>query len=143
DQDAENWVVFDMDIKLDNKVQQKEDYENAIQLAESKGINVAYSNDAFELWFLLHYQFFDNQWTRYQYYQKLGEIWNCNYEKMGKQLAFCKQIYKRLKEDNQASQTDAILRAKKLKGQQLEIRLADQNPITTVHLLVTSLNEHL
>lgn len=143
DKDTENWVVFDLDIEKDNQVRLKEDYENAIQLAKSKNINVAVANDAFELWFLLHYQYFDNQWTRHEYYDKLSEFWECNYEKEGKKLDFCKGIYKRLEEDERANQDEAIKRAEKLLDAQKGIRLADKNPATTIHCLVKELNRHI
>ena len=42
------WVVFDKDDYPDN------DFNQAIQLAKSNGFRVAYSNQAFEYWFLLH-----------------------------------------------------------------------------------------
>jgi hypothetical protein len=45
------WVVFDKD---DFPAQ---DFNQAIQLAEKNGFRVAYSNQAFEYWFLLHYIF--------------------------------------------------------------------------------------
>lgn len=57
----ETWVVFDFDIKPDQLEQQKEDYNRAIELAKNHDIKVAYSNDSFELWFLLHYQHLDTQ----------------------------------------------------------------------------------
>ncbi len=141
-QEEEVWVVFDMDIQPDNAKQLKEDYENAIALAESKNIKVAYSNDAFELWFLLHYQYFDNQWTRHEYYDKLSELWVCNYEKMGKNIAFAKTIYKRLKEDENADQAQAISRAEKLLENQKDLNYAEKNPATNVHSLVEELNKH-
>ena len=142
DKDTEYWVVFDMDINP-NITAQKEDYEKAIQLAKSKGEEVAYANDAFELWVLLHYQYFDNQWDRRQYYSKLSELWNCNYEEDGKKHSFCSQIYKRLKNDNQSSQTEAIERAQKLLEIQKEIPLATQNPVTRIHILVKELNKYI
>lgn len=43
----EKWLVFDKD---DN-----EDFEDAIKLAKSKGYKVAYSNQAVEYWFILHF----------------------------------------------------------------------------------------
>ncbi len=138
----EVWVVFDMDIQRENADQIKADYENAIALAESKNIKVAYSNDAFELWFLLHYQYFDNQWTRYEYYDKLSELWACNYEKMGKNIAFAKTIYKRLEEDENANQAQAISRAEKLLENQEDVNYAEKNPATNVHSLVKELNKH-
>ncbi len=138
----EVWVVFDMDIQHDNAKRLKEDYENAIALAESKNIKVAYSNDAFELWFLLHYQYFDNQWTRYEYYEKLSKLWSCNYERAGKEVDFAKTIYKRLEEDENADQTQAIQRAEKLLEHQKDLKYAEKNPATNVHNLVEELNKH-
>jgi len=142
DKEEEVWGVFDMDIQPDNAERIKEDYENAIELALSKNIKVAYSNDAFELWFILHYQYFDNQWTRYEYYDKLSELWNCNYEKVGKNIAFAKTIYKRLEEDENADQTQAIGRANKLLENQKDLKYAEKNPSTNVHNLVEELNKH-
>lgn len=141
-QQKEIWVVFDMDIQRENADKIKADYENAIALAESENIKVAYSNDAFELWFLLHYQYFDNQWTRYEYYDKLGKLWSCNYEKVGKELSFAATIYKRLKEDGNADQIQAISRAEKLLENQKGLKYAEKNPSTNVHTLVEELNKH-
>ena len=45
---SEVWVVFDKD---DNK-----DFDEAITLAKKEGLNVAWSNESFELWLLLHFQ---------------------------------------------------------------------------------------
>lgn len=139
----EIWVVFDFDIKTDRLEQQKEDYNRAIELAKNNNIKVAYSNDAFELWFLLHYQHLDAQWTRHEYYQKLSEYWNCNYEKEGKQVEFCQKIYKQLLDDPRSNQKEAINRASRLLNDQIEQAYADQNPCTTVYQLVAELNEYL
>lgn len=139
----EIWVVFDFDIKPDQQEQQKEDYNQAIELAKKHGIKVAYSNDAFELWFLLHYQPLDAQWTRHQYYQKLSEYWGCNYEKEAKHHNFCRKIYQQLLDDSKSSQNEALSRAAKLMSAQNELAYADQNPCTTVYKLVAELNEYL
>ncbi|MEM0993249.1 MAG: RloB family protein, partial [Bacteroidota bacterium] len=51
DEDQEVWIVFDMDLKLQDDIdKQKEDYENAISTATAAGLKVAHSNDSFELW---------------------------------------------------------------------------------------------
>jgi hypothetical protein len=139
----EIWVVFDFDIKPDQVEQQKEDYNRAIELAKNHNIKVAYSNDAFELWFLLHYQSLDVQWTRHQYYQKLSEYWNCNYENEAKHSAFCRKIYQKLQDDSKANQQTAINYAENLLNSQLQIAYADQNPCTTVYQLVAELNKYL
>ena len=44
----EIWVVFDMDLNGDRKKAQREDFDNAIELAIKNDFRVAYSNDAFE-----------------------------------------------------------------------------------------------
>ena len=43
------WVVFDKDDFSDG------DFNAAIQMAQTNGFHVAYSNQAFEYWFLLHF----------------------------------------------------------------------------------------
>jgi len=139
----EVWVVFDFDIHPEQIAKQKEDYNNAIALAEKNGLKMAYSNDSFELWFLLHYQPLDTPWTRFNYYQKLGELWNCNYEKEGKKIEFCRAIYRHLTEDTTANQGEAIVRAKKLYEEHKSNNPADKNPCTTVYQLVQELNKYL
>ncbi|MGB0931227.1 MAG: RloB family protein [Chitinophagales bacterium] len=141
DQEQEVWIVFDMDVRLENVSQQKGDYENAIRLAEENEIHVAYSNDSFELWFILHYKYTDVQLKRYEYYKQLNDLWNCNYEEEGKKVVFCRNIYKLLEEDEKASITQAIANAEKLLEKQKGLRLSEQNPSTTVHRLVIKLLE--
>jgi len=134
------WCVFDFDIKLDQNGQ-KADYNNAIQLAHSKGFEVACSNDAFELWFILHYRYIDAQLTRNEYYPILNQLWQLdNYEESGKKIDFCASIYQKLENDSRASQTDAIERAKRLHDTQIDKEYADKNPYTDVYQLVEKLN---
>jgi len=137
--EKEIWVVFDMDIKEDQHSQQKEDYNRAIELALSKNIQVAYSNDSFELWFLLHYQFIDSQLKRHQYYERLSDLWQCSYEKEGKNYSFCRKIYKLLKDDERADRSQACSWAKKLLNAQEDLPYSDQNPCTTVFKLINEL----
>jgi len=137
--EKEVWVVFDMDLKEDQYSQQKEDYNRAIDLAQSNKIQVAYSNDAFELWFLLHYQYLDSKLKRHQYYEKLSEYWQCNYEKEGKNINFCRKIYTLLEEDKDADQSRASKNAEKLLTDQLHLPYSDQNPCTTVFRLIRAL----
>ena len=138
----EVWVVFDMDIRPENEALQIEDYNNAIALAQKQGFKVAYSNDAFELWFLLHYQFLENQWTRHDYYQKLSELWDGNYEATGKNFNFCQGIYKNLETDERASQANAITFAERLLETQQDKPFSERNPCTTVFELVIELNKY-
>ena len=141
--EKEIWVVFDMDIQRDNAAQLKADFDGAINLARQHEIKVAYANDAFELWFLLHYMYFENQWTRREYYQKLSNLWDLNYEKSGKSLVFCKRIYQRLMNDENADQNTAIRNARTLLEKQSTLKFSEQNPCTTIFKLVEELNNYI
>lgn len=61
------WVVFDKNsFPPDN-------YNRAVDLAEKNGFGCACSNEAFELWYLLHFVFFDTAISRDQYQVKLSK----------------------------------------------------------------------
>lgn len=53
--DYEVWCVFDADPKPDNP-KQLQNFNNAIKKAEALGYSVAYSNQAFEYWLILHFE---------------------------------------------------------------------------------------
>ena len=137
----EVWCVFDMDVNKGEK--EFADFDNAIKSGKAKGFNIAYSNDAFELWFYLHYQYTDQKNHRQFYYQALGDLWNCNYEKVGKSYEFCQNIYGRLENDKNASQEEAIKRAEKLFTTQSQLEYHLQNPVTLVYELVKLLNDNM
>lgn len=137
----EIWCVFDMDV---HKGQSEfADYDNAINKASELHYKVAYSNDAFELWFYLHYQFTDEQHHQTFYYEQLSKLWNINYEKAGKKYNFAKNIYQLIIQDTKASQKGAIKNARKLHTDQKDLPCHKQNPVTTVYLLVEMLNQNL
>lgn len=50
----ETWVVFDKD-DLDKSPGNRQNFEMAFTVANEQNINVAYSNECFELWLLLHF----------------------------------------------------------------------------------------
>jgi len=52
------WCVFDRD-RYPAK-----NFCDAINLAKDNGVKVAYSNEAFELWFVLHFQYLDTAQSR-------------------------------------------------------------------------------
>lgn len=78
------WCVFDKDDFNDN------DYNAAIQIAEVNNFGVAYSNQSFEYWFLLH--FIDHQgggMHRNSYNDKINELlkpFNVIYDGNGSKL---------------------------------------------------------
>lgn len=85
----EVWCVFDMDVKRGEA--EFSDFDNAIERAKNFGYQVAYSNDSFELWFYLHFEFTDAEHLRTFYYEELGKRLGLNYEKDGKRYDFCKK----------------------------------------------------
>ncbi|NDV60595.1 RloB family protein [Bacteroides sp. 519] len=81
----EIWCVFDRDTSHDGTITDAskmslEDlaFDESIQLAQRNGINVAWSNDAFELWILLHLEDVDPCDTqthhRTYYYNRLTDL---------------------------------------------------------------------
>ena len=58
------WVVFDKDNNTD--------FDEAISLAKKEGFNVAWSNESFELWLLLHFQDLRASIHRNDYISKLN-----------------------------------------------------------------------
>jgi hypothetical protein len=76
------WCVFDRDKEeTPAKIRKgNTDFDLSITTAESIGIKVAWSNDAFELWILLHFEDIDNSKVinieRKTYYDRLTEIFD-------------------------------------------------------------------
>lgn len=71
------WCVFDHDCQSKDDELTGIRFNAAIQLAEERGLKVAWSNDAFELWILLHLEEVDpNEETRNRtyYYDRLTQI---------------------------------------------------------------------
>ncbi|MEI5994949.1 RloB family protein [Candidatus Enterococcus mansonii] len=132
----EIWCVFDEDGK-------KDQFDQAIRLCEKKGCFAAYTNEAFELWYLLHFNDMqpDVGITRKQYCEKLTSFLPTKRAK--DRPKYCKNdetIYEKLL----ASQHTAISRAKKLLGSYpSHLQPSEQKPSTTVHLLVENLNKYL
>ena len=59
------WVVFDKDNT------QNQTFNESIDLARRNGFQVAYSNQAFELWFLLHFDYISGPLHRNHYAARL------------------------------------------------------------------------
>jgi hypothetical protein len=128
------WVVFDKD-------DFNEDFNRAISKAQKNGLKVAYSNEAFELWFLLHFSFMNSAINRSDYNNKLTK----NYSKLtgDKKYKYDKtKNVLQLIEIIKSKESDAIRNAKKLiKQYNGEASFLKKNPSTTVHLLVEDLNK--
>ena len=60
------WVVFDKD--------DFDDFNEAIEKAQNFGFNSAWTNEAFELWYYLHFEYLDTGISRSDYVDKLQKI---------------------------------------------------------------------
>ena len=120
------WVVFDRDICPSNK-EDKNDFNYALQLAKKHNISVAYSNDAFEIWILLHYQEISGSLHRSVLNKKITEH-------RGKKYSKGEDLYKEIK----PNRSIAIKRAHRLFNA-TTLPPEKANPSTTVHLLVEKL----
>ena len=121
------WCVFDRDSFP------AQNFNAAIALAKQEDIKVAYSNEAFELWYLLHFNYYDTGVPRKDYIKKLDNLLGHKYEKNSE------TIYDELEGKQQA----AIKHAKKLLKQYSPPKPECDNPSTTVHLLVEQLNRFI
>lgn len=72
------WCVYDADFNKSTSNTEKDvTYNESIPMAEKHNINVAWSNDAFELWVLLHFEevpINEQTISREYYYQRLDKI---------------------------------------------------------------------
>lgn len=124
DEDTEWWVVFDKDDHTG--------FNQAIEQAEAQGINVAYSNECFELWFILHFEFLNTAIGRNKYYEKLTALLSKKYEKN------TSDIYGLIRD----KETTAIKNAKNLEKDHSESGITSyeqMDPSTSVYKLVERL----
>jgi hypothetical protein len=119
------WCVFDLDSFPSNN------FNEALKIAKREGIKVAYSNEAFELWYLLHFHFINTPIPRTDYRQKLSRLLGHEYQKNSETM------YTEL----ESRQLNAIKNAARLLEQYSPSRPADDNPSTTVHVLVVELRK--
>ena len=123
------WAVFDKDDFVD--------FNEAIEYAKSNGVNTAWSNEAFELWYYLHFQYLDTQVGRHQYIEMLTR----EVRKVYPQFEYKKNdegMYQLLAEIG--NQEQAIKSAKALESRYVGNDYASHKPCTTVYRLVNELN---
>jgi homoserine dehydrogenase len=125
------WCVFDRDSFS------PQNYNRAFEIVKKHNdIKIAYSNQAFEVWYWLHFDYCDSDISRDQYQVKLDELLPFKYEKTSE---CSKKMYRELEN----KQSKAIQNAKTLFNKYKDIREARNNPSTTVYELVEELNERL
>ena len=120
------WCVFDRDSFP------AKNFNNALALAKKNNIKIAYSNEAFEIWYLLHFYYHDSATSRADYGNMLTARLGFQYKKNDDSMY-----------DNLiALQKTAIANAAKLLKFYAKHSPSKDNPSTTVHILVKELNKH-
>ena len=124
------WVVFDKDDFPAN------DFNQTIMFAEKNGFHVAYSNQAFEYWFLLHYNLYTGPLHRNQYEKMLSKLTGIPYVKTeGFGAVMYNLLLKR--------QPLAIKNAEIVLAEISHGNPAEEESSTTVYRLVKELNKYL
>lgn len=119
------WCVFDRDsFPVDH-------FNQALQLAQSKGIKVAYSNECFELWYVLHCSYHQAATERHMYPALLSRLLGQPYSKSSP------MIYGLLEDRMEV----AIRNAERLHKNYIPHNPCRDNPCTTVYQLVRELRK--
>ena len=127
------WIVFDRD-------EQTNSFDQIIEVfnkAKQNSLNIAFCNQCFELWYLLHFQNVTSATETKQLIKKLDKFLSSpggsKYSKKDK------SHYERLL----GCQTKALRQAQKLNYNTDSYVLAKTNPSTTVNLLVNELIKYI
>jgi hypothetical protein len=125
DANTEVWVVFDVDDDPSGQTNE------AVALCKKLGYRAIVSNECFEVWFRLHFDYFDSTIHRRALFEWMSQRFGCRYEK-NKTIP----TYLALK----GQMPSAIRNAKRLAGNYGEdIPHARRNPYTNVYELAEAL----
>lgn len=154
------WCVYDRDMENTNPADinpvRNTEFDTAIQTATAAGLNVAWSNDAFELWILLHFEVVPTGQIlhRNYIYERLTEVFRVmhpanlefqaiilhpmfNYKYAFKnKVNFLLYVLPLLKERTEFARVNATALEQHF---QANIPFHLRNPCTKVHILATQL----
>jgi hypothetical protein len=123
------FAVFDKDSFKKNQ------FNNAIHTATKKGYIPIWSNECIELWFILHFDLLVSNVTRQEYFDKLGQIFKCSYDKTANHFEML---------DSENNLKTAVKNAKKLFDKTNNFdSFADKSPCTTVFILIEKIESTL
>ena len=125
------WLVFDKD--------EFKDFNKAIEDAKKEGMNCAWSNQAFELWYVLHFQYLVTGVDRKQYIEMIEDkVRKASKSKKFKYKKNDVGFYQILQEHG--NEDFAFKNAEKLRNRHKgKVDYAAHNPRTEVDLLVDEL----
>ncbi len=123
------WCVFDCDDNKDSELQV------ALSYAKKQGYKIAFSNPAFEYWYLLHFEkrngYLKDSATAIDILKNKGYLEN--YEKSA-------DVFTKLQEKQPKAIQYAKERVEQLTKNNMDVICRDSNPVTTVYELVEFLN---
>jgi hypothetical protein len=128
----QHWVVFDKDDWTAS------DFNSAIFMAKANGFKIAYSNQAFEFWYILHFAIMQGAIHRNQYEAILSRHLGFRY---AKDSATTKKLFDILLPLQQTAISNAI-RVYDAFGEP-HSSPSNEESSTTVHKLVTELNKYI
>ncbi|MBA4257838.1 MAG: abortive phage infection protein [Chitinophaga sp.] len=121
----EVWAIYDKDDFPATR------YNSAIRLARRENIESGHSNQSFELWYILHFEFLQNALHRSDYITKLSKILQFKYKK--NDLKAVKALFEK------GNVRRAITWAKALEAMHVGSTPANSCPYTRVYVLVERL----
>lgn len=129
------WVVFDRD--------EFEDFDTAIEEGKKEGFKIAWSNQSFEYWLYLHFDYCDSALHRYDWNNKLDSEFQKYQIHDGKYDKNINNIYELL--DGIDGPNRAIKNAKRRMSSYDSkcCKPSEFDPGTTVHYLVEELIKYL
>lgn len=145
------WIVIDRDkARVNGGGHSKEDFNVALEMAKSTkshlNIEVAYTNDAFELWYLLHFEYRNTALSRDEILVELikklkqedKQFFTTVTNKNIKNEIYTSKIFDFLEK----RQETALKNAKKLLASYgKDHKPESDNPATTIHLLIEVINQ--
>lgn len=128
------WVIFDKDDFLD--------FDEAIKTGERKGYKIGWSNQSFEYWLFLHFNYSDSNLHRHEWNEKLDDLFKeYGLSENGYQKNY-EDLYDML--DSFGGVDTAIKNAKRRMSEFAESDVPSEfAPGTTVHILVEELRKYL
>lgn len=122
------WCVFDVD---EYWGQNPDKFKAAIKLARENNILLAWSNECFELWYLLHFQVLSTGVPRNDYHTKLERHFRkLSLQPYTKNCSVFSQIFEK--------QSEAIKNAKRI----YKASKVERNPSTAIFKLAEEINKH-
>ncbi|WP_066358048.1 RloB domain-containing protein [Aliarcobacter cryaerophilus] len=143
------WIVIDRDIaRVNGGGHPKDDFLTALSEAKSKRVEVAYSNDCFEIWYLLHFVYRDTAISRDDVIKEvIKKLKDKNFEtfsKLNKENIKTKEMTELIFNELLELQKTAIKNSKKLLENYADLHNPElDNPSTKVFELVEILSNEI